>query len=62
MQHYMYFEMKGGFWISSFVVKLWHDLLTLTAVTSISESSNEQIPHYRLLINTTVQSVQQIRW
>ena len=53
----------GGFWISSFIVELWRDLLTSTAVASNPESSKEQIPHSRLLINMTVQSVQQIsRW
>ena len=51
----------GGFWISSFIVELWHDLLTSTAVASNPESSEEQIPHSRLLINMTVQSVQQFR-
>ena len=53
----------GEFWISSFIVELWRDLLTSTAVASNPESSEEQIPHNRLLINMTVQSVQQIsRW
>ena len=42
--------------------ELWHDLLTSMAVASNPESSEEQIPNYRLLTNTTVQSVQQIRW
>ena len=51
----------GGFWISSFIVELWRDLLTLTVVTSNPEFSKEQIPHNRLLINMTGQSVQQIR-
>ena len=51
----------GEFWISSFIVELWHDLLTSTAVASNPESSEEQIPHSRLLINMTVQSVQQFR-
>ena len=51
----------GEFWIRGFVVKLWRDLLTLMAVASSPESSKEQIPHNRLLINMTVQSVQQIR-
>ena len=50
----------GEFWISSFVVKLWRDLLTSMAVASNPEFSEEQIPHDRLLINMTVQSVQQI--
>ena len=44
-----------------FVVELWHNLLAVTAVTSNPESSEEQILHNRLLINMTVQSVQQIR-
>ena len=48
--------------VYSFIVKLWCDLLTLTAVDSNPESSKEQNPHNRLLINMTVQSVQQIRW
>ena len=43
------------------IIELWHDLLTLTAVSSSPESSEEQISHNRLLINMTVQSVQQIR-
>ena len=51
----------GEFWIKDFIVELWRDLLTLTAVASSPESSEEQIPHNRLLINMTVQSVQQIR-
>ena len=37
-------------------------MLTLMAVASNPESSEKQIPHSRLLINMTVQSVQQIRW
>ena len=41
-----------------FVVKLWRDLLTLMTVASKLESSEEQIPHNRLLINITVQSNQ----
>ena len=49
------------FWISSFIVKLWHDLPTSTAVASNPEFIEEQISHNRLLINMTVQSVQQIR-
>ena len=49
------------FWTRDFIVELWHDLLTLTDVASSPESSEEQIPHNRLLINMTVQSVQQIR-
>ena len=36
-------------------------LLTLTAVFRCPESSEEQIPHSRLLINMTVQSAQQFR-
>ena len=36
-------------------------MLTSTAVASNPESSNEPIPHNKLLINMTVQSVQQIR-
>ena len=52
----------GGFWIISFIVELWRDLFTLTAVASNPESSEEQIPYNRLLINMTVQSVQQISW
>ena len=45
----------------SFIVELWRDLLTSTAVASNSESNDKQIPHNRLLINTTVQSVKQIK-
>ena len=41
-----------------FVVKLWRDLLTLMTVASNLESSEEQIPHNRLLVNITVQSNQ----
>ena len=51
----------GEFWIKDFIVKLWCDLLTFTAVASSPESSEEQIPHNTLLINMTVQSVHQIR-
>ena len=36
-------------------------MLTSTAVASNPESSNEPIPHNKLLINMTVQSVQQVR-
>ena len=43
------------------LMELWRDLLTSTAVASNPESSKEQIPHNKLLINMTVQSVQQIR-
>ena len=42
-----------------FVVQLWCDLLALTAVASNPECSEEQIPHNRLLINMTIQSVPQ---
>ena len=49
------------FWISSFTVELWLDLLTSKAVASNPESSTQQITDNRLLINMTVQSVQQIR-
>ena len=52
----------GEFWIKDSIVELWRDLLTLMAVASSSESSEEQIPHNRLLINMIVQSVQQIWW
>ena len=52
----------GEFWISGFIVELWCDLLTLTAVASNPDSSEKQILHYKLLMNMTVQSVQQIRW
>ena len=45
----------GEFWISGFIVKLWHDLLTSTDVSSNPESSEEQIPHMRFLINMTIQ-------
>ena len=51
----------GESWIRDFIVELWHDLLTVTAVASSPESNEEQIPHNRLLINMTVESVQQIR-
>ena len=51
----------GEFWIRSFDVELWHDILTLKAVASNPESSKEEIPHNRLLINVTVQFVPQIR-
>ena len=41
----VYLEIKvGEYLISSFIVDLWRDLLTLTAVASNPESSNEQIP------------------
>ena len=56
----LYWNRIGEFWIRDFIVELWRDLLTLT-VASSPESSKEQIPHNRLLINMTVQSVQQIR-
>ena len=54
-------KLVNQFWISSFIVELWCDLLNSMAVASNPESSKEQIPHNRLLINMTVQSVQQIR-
>ena len=41
--------LESEFWIRDFVVELWRDLLTLTAVASSPESSEEQIPHNRLL-------------
>ena len=34
----------GEFWIRGFVVELWRDLLTSTAVASNPESSEEQNP------------------
>ena len=37
------------------------NLLTLTAVASNPKSSEEKIHHSRLLVNMTIQSVQQIR-
>ena len=51
----------GEFWSISFIVELGRDLLTLTAVASNPESSEEQIPHNKLLINITVQTVKLIR-
>ena len=46
------------FGLEAFVVELWHDVLTLTAVASNPECSEKQISHNGLLINMTVQSVQ----
>ena len=40
----------------------WRDLLTSMAVVSNPEYREEQLVHSRLLVNMTVQSVQQIRW
>ena len=44
-----------------FVVQLWRDLLTLTPVTSVPKSSEDQTVHSRLLFNQTVASVPQAR-
>ena len=41
---------------------LWRDLLTSMAVVSNPEYKEEQLVHSTLLVNMTVQSVQQIRW
>ena len=40
----------------------WCDLLTSMAVVSNPEYREGQLAHGRLLVNMTVQSVQQIRW
>ena len=58
MQYYLETKLVNfGLVHVAFVVELWHDLLTLTAVASNPEFSKKQIPHSRLLINMTVQSV-----
>lgn len=44
----------GRFSILKFILDLWSDLLTLTAVASNLEWSEGQISHNRLLINMTI--------
>ena len=34
----------GGFWISSFIVELWHDLLTSMAVAAIQSPTKNKFP------------------
>ena len=43
------------------LLSTWHDLLTLMVVVSNLESCEEQHAYSRLLVNVTLQSVQQIR-
>ena len=59
MQYYLELKLVDFGLVALF--ELWHDLLTSMAVASNPESSEEQVSHSRLLINMTVQSVQQIR-
>ena len=59
MQYYLEMKLVSFGLVALF--ELWHDLLTSMAVASNPESSEEQVSHSRLLINMTVQSVQQIR-
>ena len=55
----LWYYLKAPF--SQQMLYLWCDLLTSMAVASNPEYREEQLAHSRLLVNMTVQSVQQIR-